>query len=97
MLAQTEGEEPKPLTIPEWDAEQLLINLSIERLAFDLTDGNVKGFTRGRQLAINPLVQRAHKLSAQDRSRCFRAHLRVENLPTPKRHCATFEMLKQSP
>jgi hypothetical protein len=61
VLAQTEGEEPKPLTIPEWNAEQALLNLSIERIAFDLTDGNIQGFARGRQLAINPLAQLPHK------------------------------------
>lgn len=61
VLAQTEGEEPNPIAIPQWSAEQALINLSIEQIAFDLTDGNVQGFARRRQLAINPLAQLAHK------------------------------------
>src|SRR6476469_902566 len=31
--------------------------LSIERIPFDHTDGNVQGFARKRQIAINPLAQ----------------------------------------
>ena len=61
VLEQTEGEELKPLPIPGWNAEQALANLNIERIAFDLTDGNIQGFAKGRQLAINPLAQLSHK------------------------------------
>ena len=46
VLAQTDGEELKPLPIPDWNAEQALTNLDIERIAFDLTDGNIQGFAR---------------------------------------------------
>jgi hypothetical protein len=41
----------------EWDAEQALAALSIERLPFDKTDGNVQGFARETQVAINPVAQ----------------------------------------
>jgi hypothetical protein len=61
VLAQTDGEELKPLPIPAWNVEQALTNLNIERIVFDLTDGNIQGFARGRQLAINPVAQLPHK------------------------------------
>jgi hypothetical protein len=61
VISQTEGEELAATPIPQWDAEQALANLNIERIAFDSTDGNVQGFARGRQLAINPLAQLPHK------------------------------------
>ena len=57
VLNQTDGQELEPITIPEWDAERALSALNIERVPFDHTDGNVQGFARGRQLAINPLAQ----------------------------------------
>jgi hypothetical protein len=57
VLSQTEGQELEPNTIPEWDAERALSALNIERVPFDHTDGNVQGFAKGRQLAINPLAQ----------------------------------------
>ena len=47
----------EPITIPEWDAARALTALNIERIPFDHTDGNVQGFARKRQIAINPLAQ----------------------------------------
>jgi antirestriction protein ArdC len=57
VLAQTDGQELEPIVIPEWDAERALSALSIERVPFDHTDGNCQGFSRKRQIAINPLAQ----------------------------------------
>jgi hypothetical protein len=56
-LSQTDGQELEPITIPEWDAERALAALSIERIPFDHTDGNIQGFAKQRQVAINPLAQ----------------------------------------
>ena len=61
VVSQTFGNELGPITIPEWDAEQALKGLCIERVAFDKTDGNCQGFARGRQIAINPVAQLPHK------------------------------------
>jgi len=61
VISQTEGQELAATSIPQWDAEQALATLNIERIAFDSTDGNVQGFARGRQLAISPLAQLPHK------------------------------------
>jgi hypothetical protein len=57
VLAQTDGQELDPITMPEWDAERAMKALGIERVPFDHTDGNVQGFARKRQVAINPLAQ----------------------------------------
>jgi len=56
-LSQTDGQELEPITIPEWDAERALAALSIERVPFDHPDGNIQGFAKQRQVAINPLAQ----------------------------------------
>jgi hypothetical protein len=56
-LSQTDGQELEPITIPEWDADRALSALSIERVPFDHTDGNIQGFAKQRQIAINPLAQ----------------------------------------
>jgi hypothetical protein len=60
-LTQTDGQELEPIAIPEWDAERAMKALNIERIPFDHTDGNVQGFARGRQLAINPVAQLPQK------------------------------------
>jgi hypothetical protein len=61
VLSQTDGRELEPTTIPEWDSEKAIAALSIERVAFDKTDGNCQGFARERQIAINPVAQLPYK------------------------------------
>jgi hypothetical protein len=61
VLSQTDGQGLEPITIPEWDAERALCALGIERIPFDHPDGNVQGFSRNRQIAINPLAQLPHE------------------------------------
>ena len=61
VLSQTHGRELEPTTIPEWDSEKAIAALSIERVAFDKTDGNCQGFARNRQIAINPVAQLPYK------------------------------------
>jgi antirestriction protein ArdC len=61
VLSQTQGRELEPTTIPEWDSEKAIAALSIERVAFDKTDGNCQGFARNRQIAINPVAQLPYK------------------------------------
>ena len=61
VVSQTEGQELPAIAIPQWDAGQALVNLNIERVVFDSTDGNIQGFAKGRQIAINPVAQLPHK------------------------------------
>jgi hypothetical protein len=61
VLSQTQGRELGPTTIPKWDSEKAIAALSIERVAFDKTDGNCQGFARQRQIAINPVAQLPYK------------------------------------
>lgn len=55
VLAQTDGREYAPQSIPSWDHARALHALGIEQIAFDHTDGNVWGFARGKQIAVSPL------------------------------------------
>ena len=61
VFSQTDGQELEPTMIPDWDAEQALANLGIERIAFDSPDGNCQGYARDRKIAINPLAQLPRK------------------------------------
>lgn len=57
VLAQTDGE---PLTnaveIPSWDETRALETLAVQRIPFDLPDGNVQGFAHGRSVAVSPIA-----------------------------------------
>jgi hypothetical protein len=57
-FSDTEGDEPPPVQLSGWDTESALSVLGIDRVAFDMVNGNVQGFSfedqRGRHLALNP-------------------------------------------
>ena len=55
MLAQTDGNAYQPEPLPDWDRTRALQALGIELTAFDHMDGNVWGFSRGKQIAVSPL------------------------------------------
>jgi antirestriction protein ArdC len=57
VISQTEGQDVPPEPIPAWNRERALSALGIEQIAFETLDGNVQGYARGRQIAINPLAQ----------------------------------------
>jgi antirestriction protein ArdC len=56
-ISQTIGEEFTPPRLPEWDAQRALLNLNIQLINFEATDGNIQGYARLRQVAINPVAQ----------------------------------------
>src|SRR5436853_5900878 len=61
VLSQTEGEPVEAPTTPEWSKERALAALDIAETPFELTDGNVQGYARKRQIAVSPLAQLPHK------------------------------------
>ena len=61
VLAQTEGDEIYVAPIPGFDLDTALSALHIARIAFDEINGNVQGFARQREIAINPLAALPYK------------------------------------
>src|SRR6185295_4809125 len=56
-LAQTEGDEYEPDPIPGWDRAKALEALNVTDAPFETLNGNVQGYARDRQIAINPMAQ----------------------------------------
>lgn len=56
-LSQTEGDPFVMPTIPNFDLEQAITSLEIERVPFTMIDGNVQGFSKAKTIAINPVAQ----------------------------------------
>ena len=56
--SDTDGDDLPVVELPGWDAETALAVLGIDRVAFDMVNGNTQGFaledTDGRHLALNP-------------------------------------------
>src|SRR5438552_5017117 len=62
VLSQTEGAEYVALSLPAWDSEMALRNLNIERVTFEMLDGNVQGYAKtGRRIAVSPVAALPHK------------------------------------
>jgi antirestriction protein ArdC len=53
---QTEGEELPPVETPGWDLDTALGRLDIRRVPFRELDGNIQGFSWGRNIAVNPVA-----------------------------------------
>lgn len=61
-LDQTEGEiYTEQPAIPAWDAKQAMERLNIEKIRFEMVDGNIQGYAVARTIAVNPLAVLAHK------------------------------------
>jgi antirestriction protein ArdC len=56
--SDTDGQELPPVELPGWDADAALALLGVDRVAFDMVNGNAQGFSfedgEGRHVAINP-------------------------------------------
>ena len=56
--SDTDGDEVPPAQLPGWDADAALAALGVDRVAFDLINGNTQGFSfedaAGRHVAVNP-------------------------------------------
>jgi antirestriction protein ArdC len=61
VLAQTEGQELPPVSVPEWEKGQALAALDIREIPFDDLNGNVMGYARKREIAISPVNPHPHK------------------------------------
>jgi antirestriction protein ArdC len=57
VLSQTDGREYEPDPIPGWDETEALYALEIRKATFTALDGNVQGYARKREVAINPVAE----------------------------------------
>jgi antirestriction protein ArdC len=91
VLAQTEGEESYVATIPGFDLETALRALNITRTAFDEINGNIQGFARQREIAVNPLAALPHKTTFHEIAHIVLGHATSEKLVdgehTPRHLC----------
>jgi antirestriction protein ArdC len=80
VLAQTEGEETYVPPIPGFVMETALSVLKITRTAFDEINGNIQGFARQREIAVNPLAALPHKTTFHEIAHIVFGHTATETL-----------------
>jgi antirestriction protein ArdC len=74
VLAQTEGAELAPQTIPTWERARALAALDVQEIPFDLCDGNVMGFARARTIAVSPLNPLPYKTTFHELGHVLLGH-----------------------
>jgi antirestriction protein ArdC len=85
VLAQTEGEETCDAPIPGFDLETALRALNISRVPFDEINGNIQGFARQREIAVNPLAGLPHKTTFHEIAHVVLGHTTTERLVDSER------------
>lgn len=55
VLSQTDGDELEAVELPTWDEAQALAALEVERVEFEMLDGNCMGYAMQRKVAVSPL------------------------------------------
>src|SRR5436190_480517 len=61
VVAQTDGGEVPPVTVPDWNRDRALSALDVSEIPFDVVNGNCLGFARARAIAISPVNPLPHK------------------------------------
>ena len=91
VLGQTEGEESYVPPIPGFDMDTALGTLHIARVAFDEINGNIQGFAKQREIAVNPLAALPHKTTFHEVAHFVFGHTTSEKLVdgehTPRHLC----------
>jgi hypothetical protein len=80
VLAQTEGEETYVAPIPGFDTDTALHTLNITRTPFEEINGNIQGFAKQREIAVNPLAAFPHKTTFHELAHIVLGHTTTERL-----------------
>ncbi len=72
-LSQTEGEEFKSPTLPDFDLEKALKILNIQQETFQIMNGNIQGYARPQSniIAINPIAFAPYKTAIHEMTHCL--------------------------
>src|SRR6185437_11242635 len=76
----TEGEEAYEAPTPGFDLKTALDTLNIVRVEFDEINGNIQGFARQREIAVNPLAGLPHKTTFHELAHVVLGHTTTEAL-----------------
>lgn len=80
-LSQTDGAPYEPPAPPAWDRARALAALEITEIPFEIMNGNVQGFARGRSIAISPVAALPFKTTFHE---C--AHVLLGHTATDAKH-----------
>jgi antirestriction protein ArdC len=74
VLAQTEGAEQPPEEVPAWSYAAALDALGITETPFDITNGNIQGFSHKRSISVSPIAVLPHKTRFHEMAHVLLGH-----------------------
>ena len=74
FVSQTDGQEYTAPPIPAWDRARALDALGVQEIPFTMTNGNVQGYARGHEIAINPVAAMPHKTTFHELAHVVLGH-----------------------
>jgi antirestriction protein ArdC len=81
VLSQTEGAEYAPDAIPNWDKQRALSILNINKVPFELLNGNVQGYAApGRKVSVSPLADQPFKTLFHEIAHQLLGHIQADAL-----------------
>src|SRR5438876_320120 len=90
-LSDTVGDELPPVQLPEWDVDTALNTLGIRLVPFDALSGNLQGYSRGRDIAINPVAVNPTKTRFHEIGHVVLGHTTPEALAEYQTHRGIME------
>lgn len=89
--SETEGDPLPEYEPPEWSPTRALGALAINKVAFEHVDGNIQGYSRGNELAINPVAKYPLKTLIHEMGHIVIGHTVPERLAEYQEHRGIFE------
>lgn len=90
-LSDTTGDELPPVQLPEWDLDTALNKLDIRLVPFDALSGNLQGYSRNRDIAINPIAINPPKTRFHEIGHVVLGHTTPEGLAEYEQHRGIME------
>lgn len=96
QVSQTEGDELPEVETPGWDEATALDKLSIHHVPFNDLDGNLQGYSYGREFAINPVAVHPTKTKFHELGHIVLGHTVPGNEEEYLEHRGLFEFQAES-
>lgn len=90
-LSDTDGKELPEYQPPEWDRTRALGTLGIQQVAFESMNGNSQGYSRGNEVAINPVAAYPFKTLIHELGHVVLKHTTPEGLEEYQSHRGLME------
>jgi hypothetical protein len=90
-LNETEGEELTIPELPKWNKDFALNTLGITMRPFDMLNGNIQGYARGKQVSINPTASDAFGTLLHELAHIVLGHTDKENSTQASRGIKEFQ------